>query len=205
MRLQVNATRMELLRLQRRLDLARRGHKLLRDKLDELVREFLKMSRRVDELREEVEKEWLQLLEHYLMARSQVAYRDMEEVLLSPPEIAEIEEDTRPVLNLKVPQFQLKEKKKLINYGFVNTTGDLDIALVSLGELFPKILELASLEKGVILLGEEIKKTRRKVNALEYKMIPDLEETLDYIYFRLSELERESIIRIMKVSEKIRG
>jgi len=199
---------MELLRLRKRLELARRGHKLLRDKLDQLAREFLKLAANAQTLREEIEEEWFQFLSFYLIARERMPLRDMEEVLLNPPDIFEIEKGEKLLLNLKLPFFHIADEKKridLITYGMSNTSRDLDSSLEILGNLIPKILELASIEKAILILGDEIKKTRRKVNALEYKMIPDLEETLSYISFRLSEIEREDFIRLVKVKERLKG
>jgi V/A-type H+-transporting ATPase subunit D len=206
MKLNVSATRMELLRLRKRLDLARRGHKLLRDKLDELVEEFLKLAKNEEALRDEVEEKWRELLSFYILSRSYVQLNDMEEALIAHDNVIEVEKEERAVMNLKLPFLRLKDDKQkldLTGYGMSNTTGDLDSSLRILANLIPKMLELAGVEKAILLLGEEIKKTRRKVNALEYKMIPDLEETLSYISFRLSEIEREDFIRLMKVKERM--
>ncbi len=206
MKLQVSATRMELLRLRKRLNLAMRGCKLLRDKLDELVEKFLKLTKNEETLRDKVEENWLQLLSFYILARSRVQLNDIEEALINSGDVLEVEKKEQVVMNLKLPFLSLKEegqKLNLIQYGMDNTTGDLDSCLRILGSLTPKMLELASIEKAILLLGEEIKKTRRKVNALEYKMIPDLKETISYISFRLSEIEREDFIRLMKVKERI--
>lgn len=196
---------MELLRLRRRLDIARRGHKLLQDKLDELVREFLRLSHLQKALREEVEEKWIELLSFYLLARGEMDLTDIEAALVNPPGVVEIEKNEKVILNLRLTFLRMKEEKQLdlINYGMVNTTGDLDSSLKILEELMPKMLRLASIENAMVLVGEEIKNTRRKVNVLEYKMIPDLEETLSYIYLRLSEIERENFIRLIKVKEKI--
>ncbi len=207
MKLQVSATRMELLRLRKRLDLAIRGCKLLRDKLDELVEKFLNFIKNEETLRDEVEKNWLQLLSFYIFSRGYVQLDDIEEALIISGEgLLEVEKEKQVVMNLKLPFLRLKEgmgKLNLIQYGMNNTTGDLDSCLRILEKTTPKMLELAGVEKAILLLGEEIKKTRRKVNALEYKMIPDLEETISYISFRLSEIEREDFIRLLKVKERM--
>lgn len=207
MKLQVSATRMELLRLRKRLDLAVRGCKLLRDKLDELVGKFLNFAKNEETLRDKVEENWLQMLSFYVLARGQVQLNDIEEALINnSDDVLEVEKKEQVVMNLKLPFLSLKkggQELNLIQYGMDNTTGDLDSSLRILESLTPKMLELAGIEKAILLLGEEIKKTRRKVNALEYKMIPDLEETISYIYFRLSEIEREDFIRLMKVKERM--
>ena len=206
MKLKVSATRMELLRLRKRLDLARRGHKLLRDKLDELVSKFLSFTKNGEELRGEVEENWAKLISFYISARSEIGLDDMQEALTNDKNLFELGKEERRVLNFKLPFLNIKqgkEKLDLIHYGMSNTAGDLDSCLKILAETAPKMFELASIEKALLLLGEEIKSTRRKVNALEHKMIPDLKETLGYISFRLSEIEREDFIRLMNVKERM--
>lgn len=206
MKLNVSATRMELLRLRKRLDLARRGCKLLRDKLDELVGKFLNFAKNEETLRDEVEENWLKLLSFYILERGQIQLEDIGEALINRADILEIEKEEQALFNLRLPFLRIKKESprlNLIRYGVSNTTGDLDSALRILADIAPKMLELASIEKAILLIGEEIKKTRRKVNALEYKMIPDIEETISYISFRLSEIERENFIRLMKVKERM--
>ena len=206
MKLNVSATRMELLRLRKRLDLARRGCKLLRDKLDELVGKFLNFAKNEETLRDEVEENWLKLLSFYILERGQIQLEDIGEALTNRSDIFEIEKEEQALFNLRLPFLRIKKESpqlNLIRYGVSNTTGDLDSCLRILADITPKMLELASIEKAILLIGEEIKKTRRKVNALEYKMIPDIEETISYISFRLSEIERENFIRLMKVKERI--
>lgn len=198
---------MELLRLRKRLDLARRGCKLLRDKLDELVGKFLNFAKNEEILRDEVEENWFRLLRFYLSARGQVPLNDIVEAFTNRRDIFEVEEEIQSLFNLRLPFLRIEEnarpKLNLTQYGVSNTTGDLDLCLKILQDIAPKMLELASIEKAILLIGEEIKKTRRKVNMLEYKMIPDIEETISYIAFRLSEIERENFIRLMKVKERI--
>ncbi|MBU0534211.1 MAG: V-type ATP synthase subunit D [Candidatus Omnitrophica bacterium] len=207
MKLNVSATRMELLLLRKRLDLARRGCKLLRDKLDELVGKFLSFAKNGDTLRDEVEENWLKLLSFYILARGQVQLNDIGEALINRTDILEIEKEEQAIFNLRLPFLRIKKgahsKLNLMQYGVSNTTGELDSCLRILEDITPKMLELASVEKAILLIGEEIKKTRRKVNALEYKMIPDIKETISYISFRLSEIERENFIRLMKVKERM--
>jgi len=206
MKLNVSATRMELLRLRKRLDLARRGCKLLKDKLDELVGKFLTLAKNEEALRDEVEEGWFKLLHFYLLARGQVPLNDILEAFTNREDILEIEKQEQSLFNLRLPFLHIKNNDSSLNltqYGISNTTGDIDSCLKTLEVLTPKMLNLASIEKAILLIGEEIKKTRRKVNALEYKMIPDIEETISYISFRLSEIEREDFIRLMKVKERI--
>ena len=206
MKLNVSATRMELLRLRKRLDLARRGCKLLRDKLDELVEKFLHLAKDEEALRDEIEEKWLKLLSFYILARSQVQFNDIGEAVINRADILKVKKEEQAIFNLRLPFLNLDEADSPLNlkrYGISNTTGDLDSCLKILESTVPKMLELASIEKAILLIGEEIKKTRRKVNALEYKMIPDIEETISYISFRLSEIEREDFIRLMKVKERM--
>ena len=206
MKLQVSATRMELLRLRKRLDLARRGCKLLRDKLDELARKFLDLAKNEETLRDEVEEKWLKLLSFYILARTQSRFNDIGEAIVNRADTFKVKKEEQAIFNLRLPFLRLDEAGAPLNlrrYGISNTTGDLDSCFKILEGIAPKMLELASIEKAILLIGGEIKKTRRKVNALEYKMIPDIEETISYISFRLSEIEREDFIRLMKVKERI--
>ncbi len=195
------------MRLRKRLDLARRGCKLLKDKLDELVGKFLTFAKNEETLRDEVEEDWLKLLHFYLSARGQVPFNDIGEAFINRKDMLEIEKEEQSLFNLRLPFLRIKEnaayKFILTQYGISNTTGDIDSCLIILETLTPKMLKLASIEKAILLTGEEIKKTRRKVNVLEYKMIPDIEETISYISFRLSEIERDNFIRLMKVKERI--
>ena len=196
-------TRMELLRLKRRVILAKRGHQLLRDKLDELIREFIKLVRKSKNLRNEVEAKFIDLMEKSAFAIS-LSPQEERETYLKSLSLPSVSTSERRVMNVSYPIFSLKEE--FIPY----TGGNLSpITYEEIKEdardLLPLFLELAGIERGIVLLGDEIIRTRRKVNALEHRFIPELEKAIKYITFKLSELEKEAIIRLMKIKEKIRG
>ncbi|MBN1425862.1 V-type ATP synthase subunit D [Candidatus Fermentibacteria bacterium] len=202
-RLAVNATRMELLRLRKRVALARRGHKLLKDKQDELMRRFLELLARTQELRRQVEDGLARAHWSFSYASATMSPEIMDVAfLLSPAELT-IETSTVPVLNLRTPRFELKSEGSTHGYGFAFTSGALDIALEQYQAILPAMVELAEREKGLEMLSEQIEKTRRRVNALEYVLIPNLVETIRYITLRLSEMERGDLTRIMKVKSML--
>ena len=200
-----NATRMELLRLKKRLILAHRGHKLLKDKQDELMRQFLDLVDSIRKLREEIENKFQESLRFFLYSRMERPINSLEEALMIPNKKVEIEIGKRQVLNLQVPVIKSNVEDRPQSYSFGNTSGNLDLALLNFRNLFPKFLELAQAEKTLRLIGDEIEKTRRRVNALEYVLIPGLEETRRYIEVKLSEMERGNLTRLMKVKDIIRG
>ncbi len=199
MRLDVNATRMELLRLRKRVALARRGHKLLKDKQDELMRRFLELLGQTKELRMEVEKALAEAYWSFSYASATVPPEVMDVAFTLSPATLSVETKTVQVMNLRTPSFEVALSGNVFGYGFAYTTGALDIALERYQTILPKMVELAEREKGLEMLSEEIEKTRRRVNALEYVLIPNLEETIRYITLRLSEMERSDLTRIMKV------
>ena len=199
MRLDVNATRMELLRLRKRVALARRGHKLLKDKQDELMRRFLELLGETKNLRLEVEKSLTEAYWSYSYATATMSSENLDIAFTLSPADLTIETDTVQVMNLRTPHFDVQLTGSVFGYGFAFTTGALDIALGLYQKLLVKMIELAEREKGLEMLSEEIEKTRRRVNALEYVLIPNLEETIRYITLRLSEMERGDLTRIMKV------
>jgi len=195
-----SATRMELLRLKKRLMLAHRGHKLLKDKQDELMRQFLDLVDSIRKLREEVEKKFQESLRFFLYSRMETPRNSLEEALMIPNKKVDIEIEKKQVLNLQVPVIKSSVEDKARSYSFGNTSGNLDLALLNFKDLFPKFLELAQAEKTLRLIGNEIEKTRRRVNVL----IPGLEETRRYIEVKLSEMERGNLTRLMKVKDIIR-
>ena len=199
MRLDVNATRMELLRLRKRVALARRGHKLLKDKQDELMRRFLELLGETKNLRLEVEKSLAKAYWNYSYATATMPPENLDVAFTLSPADLTVETDTVQVMNLRTPHFKARLEGSVFGYGFSFTTGALDIALDLYQKLLIKMIELAEREKGLEMLSEEIEKTRRRVNALEYVLIPNLEETIKYITLRLSEMERGDLTRIMKV------
>ncbi len=199
--LRVNPTRMELTRLKRRLKTAVRGHKLLKDKRDEMVRRFMLYVRRNKELREEVERLLAEALGSFVLARAVMSEGAVEEALMYPARRAEIEVSKRNIMSINVPVVTMAkdESSSQYPYGYVSTSGELDTAILALAEVLPKMIELAEAEKTCNMLADEIEKTRRRVNALEYVMIPDMKETIRYITMKLDENERGNLSRLMKM------
>jgi V/A-type H+-transporting ATPase subunit D len=204
MRLAINPTRMELLRLRKRLGLARRGHKLLKDKQDELMKRFMGLVHQIKDLRLSVEEELEQAWRRFLVARSMGGSRVVENAVSAPTRKTSVEVGRQQVMNLVVPVFSLKTEGKLASYGLAATPAELDTSLVAMEKVLGRMVELASKEKALELIGDEIERTRRRVNALEYILIPNLEETIRYISMKLSEMERGNLTRLMRVKEIVR-
>jgi len=204
MRLAVNPTRMELLKLKKRLILARRGYRLLRDKQDELMRNFLSLIEEIKDLRLTVEREFFEAYNSFLIARSYMGREFLEEALMLAPLETSFEVTYTPLLNLRVPSYKLKIEGDYFSYGVFTTSMELDLALKKYRELIPKMVELAEKEKRLEMLSFEIERTRRRVNALEHILIPNIVETISYISMKLEELERSNLIRLMKIKEIVR-
>ena len=204
MRLSVNPTRMELLRLRKRLGLARRGHKLLKDKQDELMKRFMGLVGQIKELRLSVEDELEQAWKRFLVARAVGTGEVVETAVSMPTRKTVVEVGKVQIMNIVVPEFTLKTEGKLASYGLAATPAELDTSLVAMERVLGRMVELASKEKTLELIGDEIEKTRRRVNALEYVLIPNLEETIRYISMKLSEMERGNLTRLMRVKEIVR-
>lgn len=205
MKLDIPPTRMQLLRLKRRGAIARRGHKLLKDKQDELMRRILNLVTRIREARLKIEEELKRAFGYFYFASSKQSPKATDEALLATTKQIDIEYSTERILNLKIPRFTQHITGGLIGYGFLTTSGDLDLALLKIDELISHLLELAELEKALELLATEIEKTRRRVNALEYILIPSIDETIKFINLKLSEMERGDLTRLMRVKEIVRG
>ncbi len=204
MQMQVSATRMELLRLKKRLKLAQRGHKLLKDKQEELMRRFLELIKDYEKLRKRVEEALGGALRGFLVARAVMLPAYVEETLISSQSGTELDVSTAHIMNTAVPIFKLEQKGDIYSYGFAGTSADLDQAYEHLSDVLSPMVELAEKEKTIELLADEIEKTRRRVNALEYVLIPSLEEALSSIAMRLGEMERSNIARLMRIKEIIR-
>lgn len=202
---QINATRMELTRLKKRLKVARRGHKLLKDKRDELMKQFLSLVQRNRELRKKVETMMMQVHHNFLIARAVMSSEILEEALMLPKQRVSAAVSHRNIMSVEVPVIDFtvenEDAANIYPYGFATTSGELDSAIRTLSEVLPFLLELAQMEKSVQLLAEEIEKTRRRVNALEYVMIPELTESIRYITMKLDENERGNLSRLMKVKD----
>ena len=216
-RLNVNPTRMELSKLKKRLATATRGHKLLKDKQDELMRQFINLIKYNNQLRDEVEKELGSSLKDFVMARAVMkSFKELpssfseflEEAIAYPKEEIEVEVGNKNIMSVNVPIMNFKRKLEgdegsIYPYGFMNTSAELDDAISKLYGILPKLLELAEVEKSGQLMADEIEKTRRRVNALEYMTIPQLKETIRYIRMKLDENERSALTRLMKVKSMI--
>ncbi len=200
-RLAVNPTRMELRRLKTRLKTAERGHKLLKDKSDEMVRRFMELIRLNKSLREELEGEVGDALFGFMLARSVSSAEDIEQALAMPKVQVALDVGTKNIMGVDVPDVKITmpTPEDLLPYAFAGTPSDLDTAVIKLSELMEKLLRLAEIEKTCNMLADEIEKNRRRVNALEYVMIPQLNETIKYILMKLDENERGNITRLMKV------
>jgi len=198
---------MELTRLKGRLRTARRGHKLLKDKRDELMKQFLEIVRRNRQLRKRVEEGLEQANAAFTVASAVMSPEMLEQALLYPKQSVELGMTYRNIMSVNVPVYHFKTKNEdpteIYPYGFAQTSGELDTALESLSAVFQDMLELAEVEKTMQLLAQDIEKTRRRVNALEYVMIPDLEKNIKYISMKLDENERGNTTRLMKVKEMV--
>ena len=202
--LKVNATRMELLRLRKRTVLARRGHRLLKQKQDELSRRLVALARRIRQLRQEVEQELAETARRFVLARATVEPEDTDAALLMPSKKLSITMAFASVMNVRVPNLGKEVAGEIICYGFAHTSGELDASLQALDRVLDRLLDLAEREKQIFVLAHELRRTRRRVNVLENVVIPNLEETLRYIGSKLEEIERDNISRLMRVAEMIR-
>ena len=200
-------TRMELTRLKGKLKTAQRGHKLLKDKRDELMKQFLETVREVRALREEVEEELMTVHKSFTVASALMSSEALEQALLYPKQSVELTQTTQNIMSVNVPvyhfQTQTRSDSDIYPYGFAATSGELDTAVEALGHVFRKMLKLAEIEKSAQLMAEEIEKTRRRVNALEYVMIPTTQEAIRYINMKLDENDRATTIRLMKVKDML--
>ncbi len=207
--LQVNPTRMELTGLKKRLKTAQRGHKLLKDKQDELMKKFIELVTKNKELRETVEAELTQSFKDFLIARAVMSSESLEEAIMYPIDKIALEVGTKNIMSVNSPVIHLVKEEKEDNdtsnypYGFASTSSELDSAINSLKQVLDKMVQLAEVEKTCQLMADEIEKTRRRVNALEYVMIPQLLETVRYITMKLDENERGNRVRLMKVKEML--
>jgi len=203
----VNPTRMELTRLKGKLRTAMRGHKLLKDKRDELMKQFLETMREAKSLRAEVEEELMTVHGAFTVASALMSSQAIEQALMFPKQSVELTMDFKNIMSVNVPQYHFKTKTEsesdIYPYSFASTSGELDTAVDALGKVFTKMLKLAQIEKAGQLMAEEIEKTRRRVNALEYIMIPDTQEAIRYITMKLDENDRSATTRLMKVKDML--
>lgn len=206
-RLNVNPTRQEARVLKARLKTSVRGHKLLKDKSDEMIRRFSLLIKENKRLREEVEGELASALKNFSSAKAIMDEREFEEAFLMPSAEVKIECGTGSVMSVPVPEIKMEETSasSLYPYNFTTVTSQADYSVEVLVKLLPKLVRLAEIEKSCNLLAEEIEKNKRRVNALEYVIIPQYEETIKYIAMKLDENERGATTRLMKVKSMISG
>ncbi len=204
-RINVNPTRMELKKLKSRLSTAKRGHKLLKDKTDEMVRRFSVIIRENKNLRSEVENDVSAALAQFSVARSFMSIQDIELAFSMPNVSMELECGKANIMNLAVPELSLKENRSetKVPYAYSAVTSEADYSVELAGKVLNKLVRLAEVEKRASMLADEIEKGKRRVNALEYVMIPNLEETIKYISMKLEENDRSSRTRLMKVKSMI--
>ena len=201
----VNATRMELLNLRRRVALASRGHRLLSEKRDELSRQLIRIARQIQPLRQKVEKELLETCRRFMLARATMEPEHTKAALEVPTKKLSLTIDFARVMNVRVPHLSKEISGEIICYGFATTSGELDVALLALERAFDSLIELAEKEKQARLLAVELHMTRRRVNVLEHVVIPELHETIRFIYDKLAEAERDNTSRLMKIADIIRA
>ena len=203
----INPTRMELTRLKTRRTTAIRGHKLLKDKRDELMRQFLDIVRLNKELRQKVEKKLMEAHSAFTVASAVMSPEMLEQALCYPKQSVSLDMKFKNIMSVNVPEYTFHtendDPSEIFPYGFAQTSGELDDALEKLAQVFQDMLELAEVEKTMQLLAEEIEKTRRRVNALEYVMIPELEGNIKYISMKLEENENATKVRLLKVKEMV--
>ncbi len=202
MKLKVNATRMEFFKLRRRLSMAVRGHKLLKDKNEGLIKEFLILAKVHKEVRQRVDDGLPECMKMFVLTRISSSFQSISTALEQSRGKLELKIFERNILNIKVPVFEVSVIENN-SYSLINTPAELDDAIIKLKEFIPHLVKVAELEQSMRLLAREIEKTRRRVNALEYILIPQLRESIKFIKTKLDEMERSNISRVMKVKEML--
>jgi len=201
--LKVNTTRITLLNLKRELKVAQKGHKLLKDKRDGLMKKFMALIRETRELRTSVEERLGSAFQSYVRASAMIPSSVMETAMLLPNAKVHLDVEIKNVMSVRIPQFTIEKRGNAFSYGFLDTTGDLDNAVKKFDEVFTDVIKLAQLEKSIERLAEEIEKTRRRVSALEHIRIPNLEDTIRFITLQLEERGRDAVVSTMRVKAMI--
>jgi V/A-type H+-transporting ATPase subunit D len=196
---------MELLRLRKRVALASRGHRLLSEKRDEISRQLIQIARAIQPLREKVEKELAQTFRRFMLARASMEPEQVKAALAVPTKTFSMVMKFASVMNVKVPELLKEIEGEILCYGYATTSGEMDVALLSLERAFDTLIELAEKEKQARLLAVELQMTRRRVNVLEHVVIPETRETIKFINNKLSEAERDNTTRLMKITDIIRA
>ncbi len=201
--LKINPTRMELIKLKRKLATARRGHKLLKEKRDGLMKEFMAIIKDVKALREKIENELRRGFKTFLFASALMSREEIEEALVWPTKKISLTANTKNIMSVNVPEFCYKEEGDFFSYSLVTTSAQFDVSLNIFSKSLKDLVFLAQKEHSAKLMAAEIEKTRRRVNALEYVFIPNMEETIKYITAKLNEQERSAIITVMKIKKEM--
>jgi V/A-type H+-transporting ATPase subunit D len=196
---------MVLLQLRRRVALASRGHRLLSEKKDEISRQLVRIARQIQPLRKRVEAELLETCQRFMLARATMEPEDTKAALEVPTKKFKLAVEFSRVMNVKVPHLVKDIAGEIICYGYATTSGELDVALLALERAFDLLIELAEKEKQARLLAIELQMTRRRVNVLEHVVIPELKETIRFIFDKLAEVERDNTSRLMKITDIIRA
>ena len=199
----VTATRMSLLKLKDQKKVAERGHKLLKDKQDGLMQEFLKIIHRAKDLRLQVEEALNQANQFFLEAQAIMPRAFLENTLAVASQTLHLKVKTKNVMSVRIPEFELETSGNALHYGLTQTRGELDVAIKAFAKVFEMLIQLAEIEKSAENLSFEIEKTRRRVNALEHFLIPDIKETLKFIKMKLGETERSAIVQVMIIKDML--
>lgn len=206
MKIKVSATRMQLMQLKKRLKLAKKGHKLLKDKQDQLVREFFSVIYTYKDLRKEVEEKLMKAYSSMLVARSVMDDKIIDNAFLIPSKSIKLDAKFKNVMSVKVPRLKPSiEGEEGLQYSPISTSVELDIASAIFESLIEDLVKLAQTEKEVVEIAKEIEVTRRRVNALEYVLMPELESAIKYISMKINEMERSNLSRLMKIKDIVRS
>ncbi len=203
MAIRVNPNRMELLQLKKKQQVAKRGHKLLKDKLEGLLKDFMQIVKEYKTLRNEVDSEIGELFKHMILASASMPKEAYLTAISFPQCVAKLDVDEKLIMNVRIPVFKFSLEGNMVSYSIDATNYDMDRAMGKLKHMLERLVKLAELEKTIELVAKEIEKTRRRVNALEYILIPQQEEAIKYISSKLDELERSNITRLMKIKELV--
>ncbi len=201
----ISATRMNLLQLRRKLTTAIKGHKLLKDKQDELMRRFLELIEDTKSKRKLVQESMAEVLKRFLLSYMPLAKKNVDISLSFPQESLQLKETQGFIMNMKTYDLEIVNSGDIRSYSLLDTNSDFDICILALNRLFKELIELTQLEKKLVMLSYEIEKTRRRVNALEYKMIPNIEDTIKMINFKLDERERSNLTRLLKIKDMMKN
>lgn len=205
--LNVNLTRIESINMKKSLKTAQKGHKLLKDKLDELIKKLLQLVNENQKLRQKSDEMLKNAYQNFMLAKAVIGKERMQEALVIPKKSISLEIGETNIMSVRIPEFHFEKNEENIEnkvlYGFAYTTSELDKAIESFSDVSECLLELAQNEKAIELIASEIEKTRRRVNAIENVTIPNYMDTIKYIGLKLSEDERANTSRLMKVKEMI--